>query len=108
MIGFSDDPGAHARVDLAEGSKFETPGFCHSRQARPAPRLTQRKIAIDHAVETNRAIPKPSKWAGTPSARHAAPARPCHEVLTSYTPSKSYPRPVLIPAITKIKIIVTG
>ena len=52
MIGFSDDPGAHACVDRAERSEFETPGFCHSRQARPAPRL-QRKIAIGHPVETS-------------------------------------------------------
>ena len=53
MIRFSDDPGAHACVDLAERSHFETPGFCHSRQARPTPRLTQRKIAIGHPVETS-------------------------------------------------------
>jgi hypothetical protein len=59
MIGFSDDPAAHACVDLAERSKFETPGFCHSRQVGPTPRLTQRKIAIGHAVETSWAIPKP-------------------------------------------------
>jgi hypothetical protein len=67
MIGFSDDPGAHARVDLAERSEFETPGSAIAgRQGRRQDSSARSRSAMRSRPALG--YPQTSKWAGTPTA----------------------------------------
>jgi hypothetical protein len=80
MIGFSDDPGAHAYVDLAERSKFETPGSAIAgSRARPG-RRQDSSARSQSAMRSRPAGLSPNSASGPERPAPGTPHQPgpCH------------------------------